>query len=88
MLAAISLIPATIFLVIGYFVLFSSTRAQGRVKRFGSILAVWMFVLSGATVAGGLVAPQIGLNGPFAHMQRMEQMQQQQLEQLQQLRQD
>jgi hypothetical protein len=41
-----SLIPATIFAVIGYFVLFASTRAEGGVQRFGRGLAIWIFVLA------------------------------------------
>ena len=43
---AISLIPATFWLVIGYFVLFVSSRAEGGVRRFGRILAVWIFVIA------------------------------------------
>lgn len=30
-----SLIPATVWLVVGYFVLFSSTKTQGAVQKFG-----------------------------------------------------
>ena len=41
-----SLIPATIFTVIGYFVLFSSTKAEGNVKKFGHILAIWIFIVA------------------------------------------
>lgn len=41
-----SLFPATIFTVIGYFVLFSSTKAEGNVKTLGQVLAVWTFVLA------------------------------------------
>jgi hypothetical protein len=41
-----SLIPATIFTVIGYFVLFSSTKAEGNVKKFGRILAIWIFIVA------------------------------------------
>ena len=41
-----SLIPATIFAVIGYFVLFSSTKAEGTVQKFGKILAIWIFVIA------------------------------------------
>ena len=41
-----SLIPATMFTVIGYFVLFSSTKAEGRVKSFGQILAIWIFIIA------------------------------------------
>ena len=41
-----SLIPATIFVVIGYFVLFSSTKAEGAVQKFGKILAIWIFFIA------------------------------------------
>jgi hypothetical protein len=41
-----SLIPATILTVIGYFVLFSSTKAEGNVKKFGQILAIWLFIVA------------------------------------------
>ncbi len=41
-----SLIPATIFAVIGYFVLFSSTKAEGAVQKFGQILAIWVFIVA------------------------------------------
>ncbi len=41
-----SLIPATIFTVIGYFVLFSSTKAEGAVQKFGQILAIWVLIVA------------------------------------------
>ncbi len=41
-----SFIPATIFLVIGYFVLFSSSKAEGALQKFGRILAVWFFIVA------------------------------------------
>jgi hypothetical protein len=41
-----SLIPATILVVIGYFVLFSSRKAEGGVRLFGQVLAVWVFVIA------------------------------------------
>lgn len=86
MLALFSLLPATIFVTIGYFVLFSSTRASGAVKRMGEALAVWTFVLAGGVVVGSLAAPSMGLD-PFramaVHMQRMEQAPQQASNQVQ-----
>jgi hypothetical protein len=39
-----SLIPATIWVVLGYFILYSSTR--GAVQRFGYILAIWVFIIA------------------------------------------
>ncbi|MDH3769889.1 MAG: hypothetical protein OET79_02735 [Nitrospirota bacterium] len=41
-----SLIPATIYAVIGYFVLFSSTKVEGGVHKFGRGLAIWIFILA------------------------------------------
>jgi hypothetical protein len=41
-----SLIPATIIVVIGYFVLFSSRKAEGGIRRFGQVLAIWIFVVA------------------------------------------
>lgn len=41
-----SLFPATIFTVIGYFVLFSSTKAEGKVQVFGQYLAIWIFIIA------------------------------------------
>jgi len=50
----VSLIPATLAVVLGYFILFSSTKTQGAVKTLGRILAVWVFVLAAlAPLAGG-----------------------------------
>jgi hypothetical protein len=42
----LSLVPATIWVVLGYFILFSSTRTQGWVQMFGYILALWVFILA------------------------------------------
>ncbi len=41
-----SFMPATFWLVVGYFVLFSSTKAEGRVKTFGQLLAIWLFIIA------------------------------------------
>ena len=41
-----SLIPATIFVTIGYFVLFASSKTEGGVSKFGRILAIWIFVIA------------------------------------------
>jgi hypothetical protein len=35
-----SLIPATIWVVLGYFVLFSSRKTHGAIQMFGQVLAV------------------------------------------------
>jgi hypothetical protein len=41
-----SLFPATIFAIIGYFVLFASSRADGGVRTFGKVLATWIFIIA------------------------------------------
>ncbi len=41
-----SLIPATVFVVVGYFVLFACSRAEGTVRTFGQVLAIWVFVVA------------------------------------------
>ena len=41
-----SFMPATFWAVIGYFVLFSSMKADGGIKKFGQILAIWTFVIA------------------------------------------
>jgi len=49
----ISFFPATFWLVIGYLVLFTSSRADDTVKKFGRWLAIWIFTLSGFIVLAG-----------------------------------
>ncbi len=64
---AISLIPATFWLVIGYFVLFVSSRAEGGVRKFGRILAVWIFLIAALIP---LMAAYVTLSGlcPIAEL--------------------
>jgi hypothetical protein len=66
-----SLIPATLAVVLGYFILFSSSRAQGPVKTFGQILAVWVFVFAVALPTAGAYATYAGLPSIGAMMQSM-----------------
>jgi len=41
-----SLLPATFFVILGYFVLFSSRKAEGNIGKFGLILAIWLFIVA------------------------------------------
>jgi len=41
-----SLIPATFWLVVGFFVLYTSTKAEGTFQKFGKILAIWIFIIA------------------------------------------
>jgi uncharacterized membrane protein (DUF485 family) len=56
-----SLVPATFLVVIGYFVLFASSRAEGGIQRFGRILAIWVFVVALVPVLAGAYATLSGL---------------------------
>lgn len=56
-----SLIPATVTVVLGYFILYSSTRTLGAVKIFGQILAAWILVLGAVLPAAGAYATLAGL---------------------------
>jgi len=52
----LSFIPATLWVVIGYFCLFSSTKAECSIQKFGQILAIWIFVIAAfLPVAGAYV---------------------------------
>lgn len=66
-----SLIPATLALVLGYFVLFSSTKAQGAVKAFGQILAIWVFVVAALLPIAGAYATYADLPPIGAVMRSM-----------------
>lgn len=88
----ISLLPATIFVVIGYFVLFSSTKSEGGIKRFGQYLGGWLLFLAGVTVLAGLLGPMFGISGSMGgmmnmsqHIERMEALEEEQLAILQEL---
>ena len=56
-----SFMPATFWAVIGYFVLFSSTKAQGGVRTFGRILAVWIFIIAAILPMAGAYVTLAGL---------------------------
>ena len=64
-----SLIPATLSIVLGYFILFSSNKTEGPVKRLGQILAIWVFVLAALFPMAGGYATYAGVP-PIASMMR------------------
>ena len=41
-----SFVPATAWLVVGYFVLFAAAKTDGGMRKFGRILAIWVFVIA------------------------------------------
>ncbi len=56
-----SFIPATFFVLIGYFVLFSSTKTEGAIKKFGKVLAIWIFIIAAFFPMMGLYVTLSGL---------------------------
>lgn len=57
----LSIVPATLFLAIGYIVSVSSGKATGAKRRFGEILAIWVFIVA-------LIIPIIGALITFTGM--------------------
>jgi hypothetical protein len=41
-----SLMPATICLTIGYFVLFAASKTDDGIRTFGRVVAIWLFVIA------------------------------------------
>lgn len=62
MLFFFSLIPATLAVVVGYFVLFSSAKGQGGVRIFGQILAIWIFAIAALLPIAGAYATYTGFS--------------------------
>ena len=56
-----SMIPATIWAVLGYFLLFTSAKAQGPVQVLGRVLTIWVFVIAA-------LLPVAGAYATFAHL--------------------
>ncbi len=51
-----SFMPATFCVTVGYFVLFASSKADGGLKIFGRVLAIWLFVIAAfIPIAGAYV---------------------------------
>jgi hypothetical protein len=64
-----SFLPATFWAVVGYFLLFSSTKADGSVKSLGRGLAIWTFIISGLFLLAGAYVTMAGLCSMDALMQ-------------------
>ncbi len=66
-----SLIPATFWVTIGYFVLFTSTKVEGNIQKYGKVLAYWIFFLAICFVICGAYVTISGLCPIDAMMERM-----------------
>ncbi len=56
-----SLFPATMLAVLGYIVLYFSTKSDGPVKTFGRVLAIWVFVLAALPLIMGAYVTIAGI---------------------------
>ncbi len=56
-----SLMPATVCVTIGYFVLFAASKAEGGIKTFGWILSIWLFVIAALIPIAGAYVTLAGL---------------------------
>jgi hypothetical protein len=56
-----SLMPATICVTIGYFVLFAASKADDGIKTFGRVLAIWLFVIAAFIPIAGAYVTLAGL---------------------------
>jgi hypothetical protein len=57
----VSFLPATFLVVVGYFVLFSSSKADDGIRTFGRVLAIWIFVIAAFMPIAGAYATLAGL---------------------------
>ncbi len=66
-----SFIPATIWVVLGYFLLFTSSKAQGPMQVFGRVLTIWVFAVAALFPVAGAYATFADLGPIGAMMQSM-----------------
>ena len=59
-----ALIPLTLLVVVGFFVLIASSKMEGVTRTFGKYLSVWIFVLV-ATIGAGLATAPVFGGRPF-----------------------
>ena len=60
MIYFLALIPATMFMVAGYFVAYLSLRSEGTFKTFGRYLSFWAFTLAGLVILAAIFAAAHG----------------------------
>ncbi len=56
-----SLFPATMFTILGYIVLYCSTKADGTVKIFGKVLSICVFILAAMPLIMGAYVTLAGI---------------------------
>lgn len=66
-----SLIPATVGVIVGFFILFTSTKTQGAMQMFGRVLAIWVLIIAALFPLAGAYATFAGFPSVGAVMQSM-----------------
>jgi len=66
-----SLIPATVWIIIGFFVLFASTKAEGALRKFGHGLAIWVFIIASLIPVAGAYMAISGMCPMEQHLEEM-----------------
>ncbi len=67
----VSLIPATVWVIIGFFVLFASTKAEGALRKFGHGLAIWVFIIASLIPVAGAYMANSGMCPMEQHFAEM-----------------
>jgi len=67
----VSLIPATVWIIIGFFVLFASTKAEGGLRKFGQVLAIWVFIIASFFPIAGAYMTILGMCPMEQHFEEM-----------------
>jgi len=67
----VSLIPATVWVIIGFFVLFASTKAEGALRKFGHGLAIWVFIIASLIPVAGAYMAISGMCPMEQHLEEM-----------------
>lgn len=62
------LLHATVLAVIGFFVLFAASKAEGLVKRIGNILGAWLYILAALALIGWIAVGATGGGAFSRHM--------------------
>ena len=66
-----ALVPVTLLVVLGYFVFFAASRAEGPAKTFGIYLSIWVFILAALLLLAAAFGPRLGLGWRMGGFGRM-----------------
>ena len=66
----VSLLPTTLFVILGYVVWYCASRSEGGMSTFGKVLAIWVFILALLFPLSGAYFSIAGFS-PQAHFKEM-----------------